>query len=104
MHDCIEKLLAQKNDESLECLCRLITTVGQVGNIIIISKSNMAVVFKILEQETAVVLAKGNTLEFFSLDSYFASLDRLVREKKTSSRVRFLIQVRIDFSVRLKWI
>ena len=104
MHDCIKKLLAQKNDESLECLCRLITTVGQVGNIIIISKSNMAVVFKILEQETAVVLAKGNTLEFFSLDSYFASMDRLVKEKKTSSRVRFLIQVRIDFSVRLKWI
>ena len=104
MHDCIKKLLAQKNDESLECLCRLITTVGQVGNIIIISKSNMAVVFKILEQETAVVLAKGNTLEFLSLDSYFASMDRMVKEKKTSSRVRFLIQVRIDFSVRLKWI
>ena len=30
MHDCIRKLLLQTDEESLECLCRLVTTVGQV--------------------------------------------------------------------------
>merc|ERR1712098_556455 len=30
MHECIRKLLQQTDEESLECLCRLVTTVGQV--------------------------------------------------------------------------
>ena len=30
MHECIRKLLLQTDEESLECLCRLVTTVGQV--------------------------------------------------------------------------
>ena len=30
MHECIRKLLEQTDEESLECLCRLVTTVGQV--------------------------------------------------------------------------
>ena len=60
--------------------------------------------FKILEQETALVLAKGNTQGFSTLDSYFTSMDKLVTEKKTSSRVRFLMQVRICFIGKLKWI
>merc|ERR1711887_84416 len=38
MHECIRKLLVQTDEESLECLCRLVTTVGQI-----------------LEQETAAV-------------------------------------------------
>merc|ERR550519_2716280 len=28
MHECIRKLLVQTDEESLECLCRLVTTVG----------------------------------------------------------------------------
>ena len=30
MHECIRKLLNLTDEESLECLCRLVTTVGQV--------------------------------------------------------------------------
>ena len=30
MHECIRKLLLQTDEESPECLCRLVTTVGQV--------------------------------------------------------------------------
>merc|ERR1711892_638903 len=86
MHECIRKLQVQTDEESLECLCRLVTTVGQI-----------------LEQETALVLAKGNTQGFSTLDSYFTSMDKLVTEKKTSSRVRFLMQDVIDLR-RAKWV
>lgn len=29
MHDCVVKLLKNHDDESLECLCRLLTTIGK---------------------------------------------------------------------------
>lgn len=29
MHDCVIKLLESSDQESLECMCRLMTTVGQ---------------------------------------------------------------------------
>ena len=76
MHECIRKLLVQTDDESLECLCRLVTTVGHL-----------------LDQETAAVLSKGGQAGFSNLDEYFASMNKLVSEKKLSSRVRFLMQV-----------
>lgn len=28
MHDCIRRLLRSRDEESLECLCRLLTTIG----------------------------------------------------------------------------
>jgi len=28
MHDCIRRLLRARDEESLECLCRLLTTIG----------------------------------------------------------------------------
>ena len=43
MHECIRKLLEQTDEESLECLCRLVTTVGQVRastDRVILSKLN----------------------------------------------------------------
>ena len=30
MHECVKKLLKTNDEESLECPCRLLTTVGQV--------------------------------------------------------------------------
>ena len=76
MHECIRKLLVQTDDESLECLCRLVTTVGHL-----------------LDQETAAVLSKGGQAGFSNLDEYFASMNKLVSDKKLNSRVRFLMQV-----------
>ena len=30
MHECIRKLLKETDEESMECLCRLVTTIGAV--------------------------------------------------------------------------
>ena len=46
MHGCVTKLLTSTDEESLECLCRLLTTVG-----------------KDLEAETKEKLTRGTTLE-----------------------------------------
>ena len=51
---------------------------------------------QILEQETAAVLTKGGQAGFSNLDEYFASMNKLVGEKKVSSRIRFLMQVRVE--------
>ena len=32
MHECIKKLLTLTDEESLECLCKLVTTVGAVSS------------------------------------------------------------------------
>lgn len=29
MHDCIQKLIGEKDEDSIECLCRLLTTIGK---------------------------------------------------------------------------
>ena len=31
MHECIRKLLKETDEESMECLCRLVTTIGAVS-------------------------------------------------------------------------
>ena len=49
---------------------------------------------QILEQETASVLTKGGQAGFSNLDEYFASMLKLVVEKKISSRIGLLIKVR----------
>merc|ERR1740124_567054 len=86
MHECIRKLLVQTDDESLECLCRLVTTVGHL-----------------LDQETAAVLSKGGQAGFSNLDEYFASMNKLVSDKKLNSRVRFLMQDVIELRLA-KWV
>merc|ERR1719431_1759811 len=86
MHECIRKLLKQTDEESLECLCRLVTTVGAL-----------------LEEETNAMIAKGGqTPGFSNLDEYFTSMDKIIKEKKTSSRVRFLMQDVIELRLA-KW-
>ena len=95
MHECIRKLLVQTDEESLECLCRLVSTVGQVnGDYHIYIQCHHHHHCQILEQETAAVLTKGGQAGFSNLDEYFASMNKLVMEKKISSRIKFLMQVR----------
>ncbi|KAL0965959.1 hypothetical protein UPYG_G00288670 [Umbra pygmaea] len=69
MHDCIVKLLKNHDEESLECLCRLLSTIG-----------------KDLDFEKAKP----------RMDQYFAQMDKIIKEKKTSSRIRFMLQDVID--------
>jgi len=71
MHDCLYKLLRKKDDkkekndeESLECLCRLMSTIGK-----------------------DLDLDKGKQ----KIDQYFKEMDKIVKSKKASSRVRFMI-------------
>ena len=45
MHSCIRKLLLQTDEESLECLCRLVTTVGQVSQYFYIAQSDTITYF-----------------------------------------------------------
>lgn len=79
MHECVKKLLKQTDEESLECLCRLLTTVG-----------------KDLDEETKGRLSKGRAEGINDLTMYFKEMGKLVSEKQTSSRVRFLMQDVID--------
>ncbi|XP_067873635.1 eukaryotic translation initiation factor 4 gamma 3-like isoform X3 [Heterodontus francisci] len=76
MHDCVVKLLKNHDEESLECLCRLLTTIG-----------------KDLDFEKAKP----------RMDQYFNQMEKIVKERKTSSRIRFMLQDVID--VRMKnWV
>uniref|UniRef100_UPI00398F0702 eukaryotic translation initiation factor 4 gamma 1-like isoform X2 n=1 Tax=Pristiophorus japonicus TaxID=55135 RepID=UPI00398F0702 len=69
MHDCIVKLLKNHDAESLECLCRLLTTIG-----------------KDLDFEKAKP----------RMDQYFNQMEKIIKERKTSSRIRFMVQDVID--------
>ncbi len=72
MNDCIERLLKTESDEeNIECLCRLLTTIGKA-----VDKPNNAAKMK----------------------SYFNRLDTIVKKKDTTTpaRIRFLILDIID--------
>uniref|UniRef100_A0A672LLP6 Eukaryotic translation initiation factor 4 gamma 3-like n=1 Tax=Sinocyclocheilus grahami TaxID=75366 RepID=A0A672LLP6_SINGR len=76
MHDCVVKLLKNHDEESLECLCRLLTTIG-----------------KDLDFEKAKP----------RMDQYFNQMEKIVKEKKTSSRIRFMLQDVIDLRLH-NWV
>ncbi|KAM3834510.1 eukaryotic translation initiation factor 4 gamma 1 isoform 2-T4 [Vipera latastei] len=76
MHDCVVKLLKNHDEESLECLCRLLTTIG-----------------KDLDFEKAKP----------RMDQYFTQMEKIIKEKKTSSRIRFMLQDVIDLR-RNSWV
>ncbi|XP_078614815.1 eukaryotic translation initiation factor 4 gamma 3-like isoform X9 [Branchiostoma floridae x Branchiostoma japonicum] len=65
MHDCVVKLLKSNDEESLECLCRLLTMIGK---------------------DLDVERAKPR------MDQYFEQLENITKQKKTSSRLGFMIQ------------
>ncbi|XP_031823954.1 eukaryotic translation initiation factor 4 gamma 1 isoform X7 [Sarcophilus harrisii] len=76
MHDCVVKLLKNHDEESLECLCRLLTTIG-----------------KDLDFEKAKP----------RMDQYFNQMEKIIKEKKTSSRIRFMLQDVLDLR-RSSWV
>nr|XP_057910585.1 eukaryotic translation initiation factor 4 gamma 3-like isoform X3 [Doryrhamphus excisus] len=76
MHDCVIKLLKNHDEESLECLCRLLTTIG-----------------KDLDFEKAKP----------RMDQYFNQMEKIVKERKTSSRIRFMLQDVIDLRLH-NWV
>ncbi|XP_037644118.1 eukaryotic translation initiation factor 4 gamma 1-like [Sebastes umbrosus] len=69
MHDCVVKLLKNHNEESLECVCMLLSTIG-----------------KDLDFEKAKP----------RMDQYFNQMDLIIKERKTSSKIRFKLQDILD--------
>ena len=80
MNDCIERLLKQETDEeNLECLCRLMTTIGKD-------------------------IDKPNPMQTQKMKSYFDRLDKIVKKKDcVSARIRFMILDVIDLRKNI-WI
>ncbi|XP_069119256.1 LOW QUALITY PROTEIN: eukaryotic translation initiation factor 4 gamma 3-like [Argopecten irradians] len=76
MHDCVFKLLKAKDLESLECLCRLLTTIG-----------------KELDSDKAKP----------RMEQYFQQMGKIAQDKKTSSRVRFMLQDVIELRMN-RWV
>ena len=78
MNDCIERLLKQESDEeNIECLCRLLTTIGKE-----VDKPNNSAKMK----------------------TYFDKLDKIVKKKDcVTARIRFMILDVIDLRNN-KWV
>ncbi|XP_053509252.1 LOW QUALITY PROTEIN: eukaryotic translation initiation factor 4 gamma 1-like [Ictalurus furcatus] len=76
MHDCIVKLLKNHDEESLECLCSLLSTIG-----------------KDLDFEKVKP----------RMDQYFHQMEKIIKERKTSSRICFMLQDVLDLR-RSNWV
>ncbi|KAF4111791.1 hypothetical protein G5714_006586 [Onychostoma macrolepis] len=69
MHDCVVKLLMKQDEESLERLCCLLSTIG-----------------KDLDHEKAKP----------RMDQYFIKMEKIIKEQKTSPRICFMLQDLLD--------
>ncbi|XP_062857043.1 eukaryotic translation initiation factor 4 gamma 1-like [Trichomycterus rosablanca] len=69
IHKCIVKLLENNNEESLESLCKLLSTAGK--NLDLNNEKHL-------------------------LDCYFNQLGTMIKDRRTSSRIRFMIQDVLD--------
>uniref|UniRef100_A0A9J7X0Y9 Uncharacterized protein n=1 Tax=Cyprinus carpio carpio TaxID=630221 RepID=A0A9J7X0Y9_CYPCA len=69
MHDCIVKLLKRHNEESLECVCCLLSST-----------------WKHLDHEKAKP----------RMDQYINTMEKIIKERKTSSRICFMLQDVLD--------
>ncbi|KAM4877901.1 LOW QUALITY PROTEIN: eukaryotic translation initiation factor 4 gamma 1-like [Thomomys bottae] len=69
MHECVVKLLKNHDEESLECLCHLLTTIGK---------------------DLDFAKAKPR------MDQYFNQMEKFIKEKKTSFHIRFMLQDVLD--------
>ncbi|CAB1431040.1 unnamed protein product [Pleuronectes platessa] len=76
MHDCVVRLLNHQDEESVQCLCSLLTTMG-----------------KVLDLEEAKP----------QMDEYFNQIEKIVKEGKTSSGIRLMLQDIIDLRLH-NWV
>lgn len=82
MHQCIGRLLSTQDDEeSLECLCRLLSTIGK-------------------ELETPMAQTAGRSTSISQtkevMNGYFSQLDGIINKRKVSNRIRFMILDVVD--------
>lgn len=76
MHNCVMTLLRKQDEEPLECLCKLLTIIG-----------------KDLDHEKAKPC----------MDQYFTQIDKIIKERRTSSRIRFMLLDILDLR-RNSWV
>lgn len=93
MYDCIEYLLRDKTDEeALECLCRLLRTIGKELDSKASEKVRAAAVRIPLHSRMFSLQPANKT----NLERHYRELESIVREQKTSARIRFMIQDLIE--------
>lgn len=95
MHDCIVKLLKNHDEESLECLCRLLSTIGKDLDF---EKAKvpwhrcpncLCHQVKFTRHNSAVCPQPR-------MDQYFNQMEKIIKERKTTSRIRFMLQDVLD--------
>jgi len=96
IHECIKQLLGRREtetrvewEEQLECVCKLIKTVG-----------------KLFEEETKKLLEnvdKTKSQGIRNLDIYFADIRSLISKRDISPRIRFMLQDLVDLRQN-KWV
>ena len=79
MHQCIAKLMKDRHEDSYECMCKLVSTIG----------------------EKLEVTEKKQNRDI--LGKMFAELDRLSRDKAISSRIRFMLRDLIELRAN-RWV
>ncbi|XP_077531868.1 eukaryotic translation initiation factor 4 gamma 1-like isoform X6 [Haemaphysalis longicornis] len=77
MFDCLRRLINSNDEDSIECLCKLLITIGK-------------------ELDSAA--SKGA-----QLDEYFRKMDQIVKKREVSLRVIFMLQDVMDLRMR-KWV
>lgn len=107
MHDCIVKLLKNHDEESLECLCRLLSTIGKDLDF---EKAKVTenTQSKDLHWQTSShnihTDGENKIVSLLSLsvslqprmDQYFNQMEKIIKERKTTSRIRFMLQDVLD--------
>nr|CAH0099116.1 unnamed protein product [Daphnia galeata] len=88
MHQCVLRCLGQPDDEdSLERLCTLLSAIGK-------------------ELETPMQAPAGRSISISTnretMDSYFSTLDAIVKQRKISNRIRFMIEDVVNLRKR-RW-
>ncbi|XP_075745490.1 eukaryotic translation initiation factor 4 gamma 1-like isoform X9 [Rhipicephalus microplus] len=86
MFDCLRRLINSNDEDSLECLCKLLITIG-----------------KELDSAAAKGAQGGKVNPKMQLDEYFRKMENIVKKREVSLRVVFMLQDVIDLRQR-KWI
>lgn len=99
---CITKLLSSTDEESLECLCKLLTTIGKDLEAKSVSEGSKwtisrVTIYAMIFMVVFLLFSQNNTSKK-ELDQYFEKMQDLSenRKYKVSSRIRFMLQDVID--------
>ncbi|XP_064459583.1 eukaryotic translation initiation factor 4 gamma 3-like isoform X2 [Ornithodoros turicata] len=96
MYDCLRRLLNSKDEDSLECLCKLLITIGK-------ELDNHSAKAGQAAQATMQSGKSGPPSLRAQLDEYFRTMESIVKKREVSLRVVFMLQDVIDLRLR-KWV